>query len=182
MDFLCCLRASFSSFIAFEAVIAALVVQHQIDVIAQIVVPIEKISRSVEDLLCWAYGEELPKAPPSSSQRNWHLIKEYGARGGIDVGHSSAARYTHYEEPHPDARRILGENAVDCYGLDRAKLEKIAERIGPEASDMLGGAQRVKPEVVADFHRRSDFNQPPEQVDPTHIRDFFRPEDHMVMV
>jgi predicted TIM-barrel fold metal-dependent hydrolase len=81
-----------------------------------------------------------------------------------------------------DARRILGENAVDCYGLDRAKLEKIAERIGPEASDMLGGAQRVKPEVIADFHRRSDFDQQPEQVDPTHVRDFFRPEEHMVMV
>ena len=41
----------------------------------QIVPPIEKIRLDVESLVGWAYSEELPKAPPSSSQRNWHLIK-----------------------------------------------------------------------------------------------------------
>ena len=36
--------------------------------------------------------------------------------------------------PEPDVRAILGENAINWYGLDRAGLRAVADRIGPEAS------------------------------------------------
>jgi predicted TIM-barrel fold metal-dependent hydrolase len=36
--------------------------------------------------------------------------------------------------PEADVRAILGENAVNFYGLDRAGLQSLADRIGPEAS------------------------------------------------
>ena len=36
--------------------------------------------------------------------------------------------------PEADGRRILGENAVAFYGLDRSRLQQVANEIGPEAS------------------------------------------------
>jgi predicted TIM-barrel fold metal-dependent hydrolase len=36
--------------------------------------------------------------------------------------------------PEADVRAILGENAVNFYGLDRAGLQDLADKIGPEAS------------------------------------------------
>ncbi|MGD9796897.1 MAG: amidohydrolase family protein [Acidimicrobiia bacterium] len=63
-----------------------------------------------------------------------------------------------------DARLILGENAVECYGLDRAALDAIAQRIGPEADDLLGD-QAVDERIVAQFHLRSGYLRPREQVD-----------------
>ncbi len=36
--------------------------------------------------------------------------------------------------PEQDGRRILGENAVDFYGLDREKLQAVANDIGPDTS------------------------------------------------
>ncbi|MGB1142187.1 MAG: amidohydrolase family protein, partial [Halioglobus sp.] len=34
--------------------------------------------------------------------------------------------------PEDQGRKILGENAVDFYGLDRDKLRAVADEIGPE--------------------------------------------------
>jgi len=36
--------------------------------------------------------------------------------------------------PEADGRKILGDNAVQFYGLDRDKLQQVADRIGPDAS------------------------------------------------
>ncbi len=36
--------------------------------------------------------------------------------------------------PERDGRRILGENAVEFYGLDRQRLQAVADEIGPEPS------------------------------------------------
>lgn len=35
-----------------------------------------------------------------------------------------------------DTRRLLGLNAVDCYGLDLAGLQAVADRIGPSPADL----------------------------------------------
>ena len=35
-----------------------------------------------------------------------------------------------------DTRRLLGLNAVDCYGLDEVGLQAVADRIGPTPADM----------------------------------------------
>ena len=37
-----------------------------------------------------------------------------------------------------EARRILGLNAVEVYGLDLAELTEIAEKIGPTVEDVHG--------------------------------------------
>lgn len=39
--------------------------------------------------------------------------------------------------PADEARNILGLNAIEFYGFDRAILDPVAERIGPEASEIL---------------------------------------------
>jgi predicted TIM-barrel fold metal-dependent hydrolase len=46
---------------------------------------------------------------------------------------------SYYEEtfaglPETDGRKILGENAVEFYGLDRERLQQVADEIGPEVS------------------------------------------------
>jgi len=36
--------------------------------------------------------------------------------------------------PEEDGRKILGDNAVAFYGLDRARLQQVADEIGPDPS------------------------------------------------
>ena len=36
--------------------------------------------------------------------------------------------------PEADGRKILGENAVTFYGLDRQRLQQVADEIGPDTS------------------------------------------------
>ena len=36
--------------------------------------------------------------------------------------------------PEEDGRKILGENAINFYGLDRARLQAVADEIGPETT------------------------------------------------
>jgi predicted TIM-barrel fold metal-dependent hydrolase len=66
--------------------------------------------------------------------------------------------------PENEARRMLGENAVECYNLDRRALATVAERIGP-VQDVLGGKRAVRRAIVADFDRRAGYASPMEQVD-----------------
>ena len=35
-----------------------------------------------------------------------------------------------------DTRRLLGLNAADCYGLDEAGLQAVADQIGPTPEDL----------------------------------------------
>lgn len=45
-------------------------------------------------------------------------------------------RYTFHDVPEDETRLILGENAVDVYGLDRDRLRPIADEIGPHPSEI----------------------------------------------
>ena len=36
--------------------------------------------------------------------------------------------------PEQDGRKILGENAINFYGLDRQRLQAVADEIGPSAT------------------------------------------------
>jgi predicted TIM-barrel fold metal-dependent hydrolase len=69
------------------------------------------------------------------------------------------------EVAEDDARRFLGLNAIDCYGLDAARLGEVADRIGVLPADILGRDDRVPNELVAQFHARSGFSRPAERVD-----------------
>ncbi len=56
-------------------------------------------------------------------------------------------RHTFADVPEDDMRLILGENAVEVYGLDRAALRKVADRIGPTPDDL---ARPVDPADLPD--------------------------------
>jgi hypothetical protein len=66
--------------------------------------------------------------------------------------------------PEDETRKILGENAIAAYGLDRAALAAVAERIGPRPSDVFDGPA-VDEALVADFNRRNRIGAPPDPVD-----------------
>ncbi|MCK9504088.1 MAG: amidohydrolase [Porticoccaceae bacterium] len=67
--------------------------------------------------------------------------------------------------PENQLRMMLGENAMDCYNLDRSKLRDLAERIGPQEKDILGHSGSLSEKIIDDFDRRANFKVPPEVVD-----------------
>ncbi|MCU1344492.1 MAG: putative amidohydrolase, partial [Acidimicrobiia bacterium] len=68
--------------------------------------------------------------------------------------------------PADEARLILGENAVRCYGLDGDRLRAIADKIGPTSDEVLGSSP-TNPAVLAQFHARGGYQRPQETVDAT---------------
>lgn len=71
-----------------------------------------KTGMDIETLLGWAYRDELSKRHLSSAEGIWDRIQEDGQRGGVDPGHGSAQRYSHFGLPDPDAELI--EKAVSA--------------------------------------------------------------------
>lgn len=63
-----------------------------------------------------------------------------------------------------EIRRFCGENAIDCFGLDRDKLSTIAARIGPRLED-LQQAPPVSPAIRQHFSDRAGYEHPAERVD-----------------
>ena len=68
-------------------------------------------------------------------------------------------RATLGEVPEVEARAILGENAIEFYGLDRALLEKTAKRVGPLYSELFNG-QPVDQTLIRHFEFRAGINKP----------------------
>jgi predicted TIM-barrel fold metal-dependent hydrolase len=66
-----------------------------------------------------------------------------------------------------ETRRILGENAIDVYHLDRGALKKVADRIGPKASEVLGAdaCRQIPPALIDDFNRRNRIHGDAETID-----------------
>ena len=67
--------------------------------------------------------------------------------------------------PEEEARWMLGENTIRCYGLDRDVLAAVADRIGPKPADLLGG-EAVDDRLLQQFHHRAGYLRPLEHVDP----------------
>jgi hypothetical protein len=65
--------------------------------------------------------------------------------------------------PEAEMRKLLGENAIEVYDLDRARLTEIAARIGPRPSDVIGHA--VDDALLGDFNRRNRIEAPADPVD-----------------
>lgn len=68
-------------------------------------------------------------------------------------------RATLGDVPEDEARAILGENAIEFYGLDRELLEKTAKRVGPLYSELFNG-QPVDPQLIRHFEFRAGINKP----------------------
>ena len=64
--------------------------------------------------------------------------------------------------PEHDLRLMLGENAINFFGLDRDRLTEIAKRIGPTVEDITGEAPDVRPELIESFDQRGGYLKPPE--------------------
>jgi hypothetical protein len=60
-------------------------------------------------------------------------------------------RHTFSGVPPEPARQMLGENAVRLYGLDRAKLTKVAERIGAPTPAEIGTPIETIPDGWSDL-------------------------------
>jgi predicted TIM-barrel fold metal-dependent hydrolase len=68
--------------------------------------------------------------------------------------------------PDDELRLMLGENAMRILGLDQARLAPIADRIGPNIADITGRAgDDIDPRLVENFHARSGYLKPAEQID-----------------
>jgi hypothetical protein len=99
---------------------------------------------------------------------------------GVDYPHPEGTwpntldwvRTTFAGVPEADTRRLLGENAIECYGLDQVALAEVAERIGPTAAE-VGDASGVEPLLVQDFHDRSGYASPSEVVDTARLEGLF---------
>jgi predicted TIM-barrel fold metal-dependent hydrolase len=66
--------------------------------------------------------------------------------------------------PENEARRMLGENAIECFGFDRATMTKVAARIGPKPEAVLGD-HNVDPALIEHFHLRAGYNGPAKKID-----------------
>ena len=64
--------------------------------------------------------------------------------------------------PDDELRLMLGENAIRFFALDRAPLEAIAARIGPEVADLTGPGVSVDEDFVAIFDGRGGYLKPAE--------------------
>lgn len=71
-----------------------------------------------------------------------------------------------------EARLILGENAVRCYGLDESFLRTIASRIGPRPEEVLGD-HKVDEELVKQFHARGGYERSREDIDERAVVELF---------
>jgi predicted TIM-barrel fold metal-dependent hydrolase len=64
--------------------------------------------------------------------------------------------------PEDELRLMVGENAIPFFGLDRASLSAIAEKIGPTVDDITG-AGAVDPALVTTFDERGGYLKPAER-------------------
>jgi predicted TIM-barrel fold metal-dependent hydrolase len=64
--------------------------------------------------------------------------------------------------PERDARLILGENAIEFFGLDAARIAAIAERIGPTLGALTGGGPEIPSALLAHLDDRTGYLKPAE--------------------
>jgi hypothetical protein len=113
------------------------------------------------------FGRNVFFTPSSPRRREAKLRHEIGVDAfmfGADFPHPESTwpntltwlQATFYDVPENELRPILGENAINVYGLDRAMLSTVAARIGPALGDIIG-EHKVDQRLVADFHRRAHF-------------------------
>jgi predicted TIM-barrel fold metal-dependent hydrolase len=115
---------------------------------------------------------------PSSTRRNEvelrHEIGIHRFMFGTDYPHPEGTwpntqdwiRDAFRGVPVDEARLMLGQNTVDCYGLDYPSLRQVADRVGPRPEEVLG-EHVVSESLRAQFHHRSGYLRPAEAVSPS---------------
>jgi predicted TIM-barrel fold metal-dependent hydrolase len=128
-------------------------------------------------------GTGMARKPSEYFEQNISLAPSFVHRSEIEMRHEIgvekmmfARDYPHLEGTWPnthdwiraafagvplsEARLMIGENAIEWFGLDRKKLEKIAAQIGP-APETLIGDHHVRGELINHFHARGGYLKPP---------------------
>lgn len=83
-----------------------------------------KIPRDIEQLLTWAFVEELTNRELSSAEWNWKNMRDQCERGGVSIDEGSAPqRYSVVSPPHPDAMTIerQAKDVAKLLGQDSSK-------------------------------------------------------------
>jgi predicted TIM-barrel fold metal-dependent hydrolase len=96
-----------------------------------------------------------------------HKIGLHKTMFGSDYPHAESTwpntldflRYVLNDVPEIDARAILGDNAINLYGLDREYLENLGEQYGPKPAELLGLAHTVDPKLIEHFNNRNGLNK-----------------------
>jgi predicted TIM-barrel fold metal-dependent hydrolase len=129
-----------------------------------------------------------PSSPHRSEMEMRHDIGVERMIFGVDFPHPEGTwpnthdwiRSAFAGVPEEEARAILGENAIRCFGLDRDKLAKVAERIAPKPEDVLGGGYEIDQRRLDHFNDRGGYAKPAEQIDPESVRTLFEEDLHAV--
>ena len=61
--------------------------------------------------------------------------------------------------PEDEARKMLGENGIRFFGLDRDRLAAIAKRIGPTIDEIVNGPE-ISQEMLDRFTKTSGYLKP----------------------
>ncbi len=119
-----------------------------------------------ESVYLTSLRRELPRRPSEYWSTNCYIGASFLARFEVDLRDEIGtdrlmwgADYPHYEGtwgytaehlrntfagiPEADVRRILGENALECYQLDAVALRRIADEIGPTPTEIDRPLQRL---------------------------------------
>ena len=64
--------------------------------------------------------------------------------------------------PEDELRKMLGENAIDFFRLDRERLAEIAWRIGPKTEQINATDPQIQPELIDNFAARGGYLKPSE--------------------
>jgi predicted TIM-barrel fold metal-dependent hydrolase len=113
------------------------------------------------------FAQNFYAAPSSTRRCEVELRHEIGVSRfmfGRDYPHPESTwpntidwiRATFAGVPEDEARLMLGENAIECFGFDRDKMAEVAARIGPKPADLLGDHD-VDPALIEHFHLRSGY-------------------------
>jgi predicted TIM-barrel fold metal-dependent hydrolase len=71
--------------------------------------------------------------------------------------------------PDDQLRKVLGENAIRVYHLDRAALAKTATRLAVRPSDLFTGAA-LDERLLDNFDARAGYRRPADEIDKDQIR------------
>lgn len=77
--------------------------------------------------------------------------------------------------PEDDIRKMLGENAIRIYGVDRGPLDAAAARIGITARDLSAGIE-LDERIVNHFHGRAGYTRDVDPVDFAKIDERLLPD------
>jgi predicted TIM-barrel fold metal-dependent hydrolase len=81
--------------------------------------------------------------------------------------------------PEFEARKIMGENAIEFYGLDRELLERTARRVGPYPSELFGNHE-IDPKLLRHFNYRAGIDKPA-QVEEERLAEAFGEDERAAL-